>query len=159
MSWTKQQLIDAALDEIGIASYTYDISSDQYTAALRRLDTLMETWNAKGIRLGYPIPSSPESSSLTDESNIPDNANEAVILALAVRLAPSYGKTPSPDTKVSARSAYIAMLGKNVETVQKQLPVMPSGAGNKAYGSVYYDYLPQPTDPLETGPDGVLEIN
>lgn len=158
MSWTKQQFIDAALDEIGIASYTYDISSPQYTAALRRLDTLMAAWNAKGIRLGYPIPSSPEDSVLTDESNVPDNANEAVILNLAVRLAPSYGKTPSPDTKSAARSAYIAMITRNVELHQKQLPVMPSGAGNKAYGSVYYDYLPQPTDPLETGPDGEFEF-
>lgn len=159
MTWTKQQFIDAALDEIGIASYTYDISTDQYTAALRRLDSMMATWNAKGIRLGYPIPASPEDSNLTDESGVPDNANEAIILNLAVRLAPSYGKTPSPDTKSGARAAYKAMIIRNVEMIQKQLPEsMPSGAGHKSYTGTYEEFLRKPSDGLDTGPDGEFEF-
>jgi hypothetical protein len=36
--------------------------------SLRRLDAMMAEWNAKGIRLGYPLPGSPENSDINAES-------------------------------------------------------------------------------------------
>ena len=57
MSWTKRQFINAALEEIGLASYVFDIQPEELESALRRLDAMMADWNAKGIRIGYPLSS------------------------------------------------------------------------------------------------------
>jgi len=159
MGWTKRQFVEQAFEEIGLASYTFDLSPAQLESAMRRMDTMMATWNAKGIRLGYPIPSSPENSDLDQETNVPDSANEAIYLNLGIRLAPGYGKTVSPDTKVSARSAYEAILSKAAMPVEQQLPsTLPAGAGNKPWR---YDnpYLQDPVDPLLAGEDGEIQFN
>lgn len=159
MGWTKRQFVEQAFEEIGLAAYTFDLSPAQLESAMRRMDTMMETWNAKGIRLGYPIPSSPENSDLDQETNVPDSANEAIYLNLGIRLAPGYGKTVSPDTKVSARSAYEAILSKAAMPAEQQLPsTLPAGAGNKPWR---YDnpYLQDPVDPLLAGEDGEIQFN
>ena len=159
MGWTKRQFVEQAFEEIGLASYTFDLSPAQLESAMRRMDTMMATWNAKGIRLGYPIPSSPENSDLDQETNVPDSANEAIYLNLGIRLAPGYGKTVSPDTKVSARAAYEAILSKAAMPVEQQLPsTLPAGAGNKPWR---YDnpYLQDPVDPLLAGEDGEIQFN
>jgi hypothetical protein len=54
MGYTKRQFISAAFEEIGLASYVFDLQPEQLQSALRRLDAMMADWNAKGIRLGYP---------------------------------------------------------------------------------------------------------
>ena len=103
MSWTKRQFVVQAFEEIGLASYVFDLSPEQMDSALRRLDSMMAAWNAKGIRLGYPIPGNPQDSSLEEKTGVPDSANEAVYMGLAVRLAPGFGKVVSPDTKSAAK--------------------------------------------------------
>ncbi|OYW93885.1 MAG: hypothetical protein B7Z23_04325, partial [Pseudomonadales bacterium 32-61-5] len=88
MGYSKRQFISAAFEEVGLASYVFDLQPQQIESALRRLDAMMAEWNAKGIRLGYPLPNSPESSDLSAESQVPDSANEAIITNLAIRIAP-----------------------------------------------------------------------
>ena len=56
MGYKKRQFISAAFEEIGLASYVFDLQPEQLQSALRRLDAMMADWNAKGIRLGYPAP-------------------------------------------------------------------------------------------------------
>ncbi len=157
MSYTKKQFIEAALEEIGVASYDFDIQPEQYESALRRLDSLMAAWNAKGIRLGYPLPSSPELSVLEAETAVPDSANEAIITNLAIKLAPSYGKTPSQDTKTAARDALNTLMGFAAMPNEMQLPGnMPSGAGNKW---IDQPYLTPAVDPLLAGNDSAIDFN
>ena len=103
MSYTKRQLVESAMAEIGLASYAFDLMPEQREAALRRLDSMMAEWNGRGLRLGYPIPDNPATSDIDADSNIPDAAWEAVITNLALRIAPSYGKQVNPETKVTAR--------------------------------------------------------
>lgn len=158
MSYTKRQFVTAAFEEIGLASYVFDLTDDELSSACRRLDAMMAEWNTKGIRLGYPIPSSPELTNLDSETTVPDSANEAIIVNLGVRIAPGYGKQVMPDTKQLARSSYMTVLGRYSEIVEKQLPgTTPAGAGNKPWR---YDdpFLQDPVDPLEVGPDGVFEF-
>ena len=78
MSWTKRQLIVQAYSELGLADYVFDLSADQLADAMRKMNSMMATWNAKGIRLGYPMPNSASGGDLDDDSAIPDSANEAV---------------------------------------------------------------------------------
>lgn len=160
MSWTKRQFLEAAFEEIGLASYTYDLQPEQLESAMRRMDAMLATWNNKGIRLGYPIPSSPENSNLDDETNVPDAANQAIILNLAIQIAPSYGKTVSPDTKMLAKDAYRGLLNISTKPDEMQLPgTMPRGAGNKPHQGVHdNEFRPSPADPLLVGDDGTLDF-
>jgi hypothetical protein len=160
MAYTKRQFVEAALTEIGLASYVFDIQPEQLEYARRRLDAMMADWNGKGIRLSYPIPASPEQGSLAEETNVPDSANEAVILNLAVRLAPSYGKQIMPDTRLVAKTAYDTVLQRATAPIELQFPdTLPSGAGNKYWRDADDPFMPTPVDPVETGPEGILEFN
>lgn len=157
MGYTKRQFVTAAFGEIGLADYVFDLSPEQLESALRRLDAMMMEWNAKGIRLGYPVASSPQDSDLDTETGTPDAAWEAVITNLAVRIAPGYGKNVSPDTKATAKNAYNTLLQRAAFPLEQQFPdTMPSGAGNKPW---WYDnpFLQPPVDPVDAGPDGPLE--
>ena len=160
MAYTKRQFVEAALTEIGLASYVFDIQPEQLEYARRRLDAMMADWNGKGIRLSYPIPASPEQGSLAEETNVPDSANEAVILNLAVRLAPSYGKQIMPDTRLVAKAAYDTVLQRATAPIELQFPdTLPSGAGNKYWRDADDPFMPTLVDPVETGPEGILEFN
>ncbi len=159
MAYTKRQFVIAALEEIGLASYIFDAQPEQLQSALVRLDAMMANWNGRGVRLAYPLPGSPGASSLDENTTVPDSANEAIITNLAVRLAPSYGKTVSPDTKAIAKDAYNLLLARAAMPPEMQLPdTMPAGAGNKMW-DVYGTYLNPPVDPVLTGQDGVLEYD
>lgn len=156
MSYTKRELINGAMAEIGLAEYTFDLSSEQLDQALRRLDSMMAEWNARGIRLSYPIPATPGSSVIDDNSAVPDSAYEAIITNLAVKMAPAYGKTVSIDTKASARHALNTLMAKAAMPQEMQITGLPMGAGNK---NIDEPFLPPAVDPLEVGPDGPLEFN
>lgn len=160
MGYTKRQFVTAALEEIGLASYVFDLQPEQLQSALRRLDALMAEWNGKGIRLGYPLPSSPQDSDLDEESLVPDSSNEAIILNLATRLAPSYGKQVAIETKVLAKQGYDVLLQRATVPPQQQLPgSLPSGAGNKPWRVYDGPFIRKPVDPVTVGPDGPLEFN
>lgn len=159
MGWTKRQFVNQALEEIGLASYVFDVTPEQLQAALRRLDAMMASWNALGIRLGYPLPSSPQDSDLDEQTNVPDSANEAIYTNLGIKLAPSYGKQVMNETKATARSSYNTLLSIAAMPNQQQLPgTMPSGAGNKPW-RVYDDpFIRRPVDPVLAGQDGPIEF-
>jgi RNase H-fold protein (predicted Holliday junction resolvase) len=160
MSWTKQQLINAALEEIGI-SYAFDVQPEELQSALRRLDSMMAEWNVEGIRVGYPI-ATIDTSSLTTDSGVPDSATEAIITNLAIRIAPSYGKAVAREVKVTAKKAYntLQMRALTQDPQEKQFPnTLPIGAGNKRYKNRNQNFMPTPTDPVDVGPDSILELN
>jgi len=160
VSYTKGQFVEGALTEIGIAPYVFDASPQMLETALRRLDAMMAEWNAKGIRLAYPLPSSPNDSSLDEPTDVPDSGNEAIITNLAIRIAPSYGKNVMPNTMVVAKQGYNTLLSRAAMPPQQQLPAtMPSGAGNKPW-RVYDDpFIRPPRFPVDAGTDGIIEYN
>lgn len=155
MSYTKRHIVDAAMAELGLASYAFDLMPEQVEAALRRLDSMLAEWNACGIRLAYPVPSSPDLSDIDADSGIPDSAWEAVITGLAVRLAPSYGKTLSSATMTTARHALNTLMARAAMPSEMKLPAMPSGAGNKSLDA---PFLAEPESDLVVGPDGGLDF-
>lgn len=159
MGWTKRQFVTQAFEEIGLAAYVFDLTPEQLESALRRLDTMLATWNAKGIRLGYPLPSSPHDSSLDEQTGVPDSANEAIYVNLAIRLAPSFGKTPSVDTKATAKATYDGLLSLAAMPMEMQMPSsLPVGAGNKPW-NIDQPFVNPPVDPVLAGKDGPLEFN
>lgn len=158
MAWTKRDYILQAFEEIGLGSYAFDLTPDQWQAALRRLNGLMATWNAKGIRLGFPLPSAPNADDLDAEATVPDRAGEAIVLQLAIRIAPSYGKTVSMETKVAAREAYNAMLAHYTQPIEMAFSgTLPTGAGNKPM-NIDRPFFDQPVSPLTVGPDSPIDF-
>lgn len=159
MGYSKRQFVAAALEEIGLAGYVFDLQPEQMQSALRRLDAMMAEWNAKGVRLAYPLPGSPENSDIDAESEVPDAANEAIICCLALRVAPSYGKQVSANTLLNAKNAYNTLLSRAAMPPEQQLPgTMPAGAGRKMWQTGLDPFLQSPVDPVQAGPDGILEF-
>jgi len=160
MGYSKRQFVAAAFEEIGLASYIFDLHPDQLQSALRRLDAMMADWNGKGIRLGYPLPGSPQDSDLDEPTLVPDSANQAIITNLAIRIAPGYGKTVMPETKAVAKDSYNTLLQRATAPIEQQLPdTMPSGAGNKPWRVYDNPFLRPPVDRVTAGPDGPIEYN
>lgn len=160
MGYSKRQFVAAAFEEIGLASYVFDLQPEQLQSALRRLDAMMAEWNAKGIRLGYPIPGSPQFSDLDEPSEVPDSANEAIITNLALKVAPGFGRNPMADTKITAKAAYNTLLSRAAMPMEQQFPgTLPSGAGNKPWRMYDNPFLGPEVDPLDAGPDGPIQFN
>jgi hypothetical protein len=159
MSWSKRQFIEQAFNEAGLASYVFDLSPEQLQSALRQLDAMMATWNGRGIRIGYPLPDSPGASDIDALTDVPDRANEAIYLNLALRIAPGYGRQLMPSTSASAKAAYDVLLSYAAMPPEMQLPKgVPLGAGNKPF--VWgRQFTGPPDDPLLAGPDGVIEVS
>lgn len=160
MGYSKRQFVTAAFEEIGLASYVFDLQPEQLQSALNRLDAMMADWNGKGIRLGYPLPGSPQYSDLDEPSEVPDSANETIFTNLAIKLAPSYGKSVMPETKVTAKESYNTLLMRATTPLEMQLPgTMPAGAGNKPWRNYDNPFLQRPVDPVLAGQDGPIEFN
>ena len=160
MNYTKRDIVSMAFQEIGLSAYVFDLQPQQIEGALRQLDMMMATWNGKGVRIGYPLPSAPGDSDLDQPTNVPDMALEAMYLNLAIRISSGYGKTVSPDTKASAKRAYNQMLSHSTLPIEMQIgnETIPSGAGNKGWRYYNNPFLRAPQDPLTVGSDGILDL-
>lgn len=134
MGWTKMQLVKAAFEEMGLADYVFDLSPEQIQSALLRQDSMIGRW--KGVNIHWPFEAPNDISGETD-TNCPDYAVEAIILNLAVRLAPSYGKSLSPATLAHATTAFDTLSEWSADLPPvRQLPAMLLGTGNKRHGSM-----------------------
>jgi len=159
MAWTKRQLVEEAFTEVGYASYVFDLQAEQIQMALRRLDGMLAQWNASGLRLSYPLPGAPGQSDLDQSSNLPDAADEAVYLNLAIRIAPSLGKVVSVDTKMNAKAAHDRLMALAAQPGEMQMPrTMPAGAGQKRWRYNDDPFVRRPIEPLLAGPDGPIEF-
>lgn len=161
MSWTKRQLIEAALENIGIAAFEFDIQSDELASGLRRLEAMMADWNARGIRIGYPLYSDPDNADVTEQSGVPDYAVEGIITNLSLKLAPSYGREVSRETKVAAKNSLMTLKMRVgvLNPVEKKFPQsLPRGGGHKTYRWRRDPFFNKPKDDLRAGPDSVLDF-
>jgi hypothetical protein len=160
VGWTKQQIVEEAFGELALHGFVVDLDPDTLQSGLRRLDTMMAMWDGKGIRLGYPLPSSPDDSNLDDDSNLPDMAVEPVYLNLAVRLSAGYGKQVSPTTAATAKEGYDMLMARAAMPPEVNFPRrMPAGAGNLPWRRNYNPFLIPPDEPINAGPDGGIDFN
>ena len=159
--WTKRQIIREAHTELALGA-DFDISAEEDVSALRRMDAMLALWEAKGVRIGYAFPSDPTKSDPDSPSGVPDSAVETIALNLAIRLAPSFGKTVRPETTKAARDGYDLLLWSAAQPQTQQMPnTMPVGAGNRGYGTgnVFPRYFQDPdTSNLQIAEGGGLDI-
>jgi hypothetical protein len=158
MSWTKRQFVLEAFNQIGYASYAYDLSPEQLQTGMYRLDSMLANWNGRGIRLGYPLPTNPQGSDLDDDSCIPDYANEAVYTNLALRVAPTIGLVVSVDTRFCARNSYCEMINKiSTPCEMNYSHTLPIGQGNKPW-RFDQPYFSKPINTVAAGQDGSIKF-
>ena len=159
MSYSKRQFVEAAFEELGLASYVFDLTPESLQSAVRRLDAMMAAWDANGIQIGYPLSLNPENADLDADTNVLAQANEAIILGLAIKLAPSYGKVVAQDTKAGAKAGFDALLKLAAMPMPAQYPsTLPTGAGNLRAG-ILRPFQPDPQmGPINLAGNGQLSI-
>lgn len=151
--WTKLQLIQQAYAELGYAAHDFDLQPEDLQTALRQLDAMMAMWSATmGIRLGFV--GGDGFGDLDPKIEVPMWAVEALYYNLALRLAPSFGKTPAPTTAVNAKAALDAIRARTVQIAKRRIHGY-AGAGNSAWGVLP---LPEELPAIATGPDNTLVI-
>lgn len=134
--WTKKQIISKAFAELALAGYVYDLDPEQLEDGLQTLDAMLAEWTTFGVNLGYLLPATPDDSAIDADSGIPDTANRAVYLNLAVTLAAGKGKTLATETRAAAARGYHQLLAAAARSVARQTPMpntLPRGAGNKPW--------------------------
>jgi len=136
----KREIIQEAFTEIGLGPYTYDMQPEDFQTGLTRLDAMMALWSTKRVDVGYPL-----GGDLDTETNLPANAKELVILGLAIRIAPSYGKTPSALTIQLARDGFLSLQNSTAVIPDKLRGMAPSGAGNRGEANIYNEIFPEET--------------
>jgi len=143
MGWTKMQLVNAAFEEMGLANYIFDLSPEEIQTALLRQDSMIARW--KDANIHWPFEAPNDINGETD-THCPDYAVEAIILNLAKRLAPSYGKNLSEATIAHARTSLDTVINwSNDLPPVRQMPSMFKGAGNKQMGTASITTVPTET--------------
>lgn len=154
MAWSKRDLVHEAFRECGLASYDYDLDSDEMQTGLSRLNGMMGNWEGRGVRCSFNF-----AGDLGADSGIPDLAAEAVYLNLARRIAPGFGKTLTPETIEAAKTALDTLFIGAAQPQQVQQPAsLPRGIGAKSYRQSRPFNCAPSTEPLQVNSSGGLDF-
>lgn len=133
----KGEIVAMAYDEIGIAGYEFEQSSDETAVALRRLNALMLDWKAQGIDLGYVAPDY-GAGNAGDASGILQADMNAVALGLAMRLAPTIGQQISTETRAAYKRSFALLQARYSKIPKRTMPRDTArGAGNSWYRRMF----------------------
>lgn len=126
---TGTELIEEALQAIGVLSVAVPSSPEQITNGFGRLNSLNQLWLSRGIRLGISRITAPG-----QEVNEPMDSRSAIVDNLALTLASFYNRPISQALKDSAWSGYetITALYQDVSIPEKVASsTMPRGEGQR----------------------------
>ena len=121
---TRATILSRALGRLAMGDYQFDVTPDERAATRTSLDAMMAEWDAVGITLGY---TTSDGDNDADDMTTPPWADQAIWSNLALRMAPDFGKMPSPDLKRDAR--------RGMDLVTSKTLVIPAQV--RARGSVH----------------------
>ena len=148
--YSKLDIVNAAFNEIGFADYVFDLDPAQLNRVLIQLDAMMMSWKSQGINVGYYQTYTPGESDINADSGLPSTAIEACYLGLAKRIAPSFGKTITQETKSNFNDAWRAMLTNLATDIIYARPgTLIAGAGNR--GTANRVFLPSTQQESDDG--------
>lgn len=116
----KRQIIEMAFGNIAITGYEFGHTPEEIADAMVRLDALMYEWPYSELGFSHPDYGT---GNAEESSGIPFDCLNAVAAALALRLAPAFGKELPAATAANLVSA-LAVLRARVATI----PTMPLGS-------------------------------
>jgi len=142
MAETASTVIRDALQEILVQAAEQPITAAEGQGAMRLLNRMMAAWVLDGVDLSYtPV------DSLNDDITVVDGALDAIVLNLAIKLAPQYDRPISQGLYINASRAYEAMLKTAVVIPETAFPAtLPYGSGNESLGYTYSNFYTGPTE-------------
>lgn len=105
MPTTVAVIVKDALVLIQAQNPRQPVSAQDMTDGIRALNRMVQRWEADGTSLGWSPVSNPG-----DVLPAPDEAEEAIVYNLAIRLAPQFGATVMPEVAGPAMSFYADLL-------------------------------------------------
>lgn len=132
---TKGDIVSAAYVQSQVNALTAPATAEQTNLGLDMLDRMMTALPSQGITLPYILTKPPVA---TDQSGIPDYAEQAIILNLAIKILPLLGRQASVDLRADAKTSLDGLRDQEAPPVSTN-PYMPIGAGGSrwAYSPVY----------------------
>lgn len=156
MADTAATLISDALGEILVSAAEQPVEAAQMSGAIRVLNRMMAAWSSAGIALGYTAITGP-----SDAITVPDGALDGLVTNLAVRLAPQYDESVTPELLKAANDGMKAIRQIAVTTTRTPYPcTLPVGSGNEwdIAGSVTDKFYPCTTDTVLTEEGGNIQL-
>lgn len=131
MGWSKRDFVNGALEEIGLGTYALELPPEQELMVLRRLDSMIAEWSARGIFLGWPLSSDPNAIDPQEQTNTSNLAQQAIVLGLAMRICAPFGKMPPDFLRAQAFQSLNLLIRESVRPSEMQMPgSFPLGSGN-----------------------------
>lgn len=134
--YTTAQVLKQALQEIITQASESPLESDEYQDAIFALNTMMNEYEGNGLNLGWS-----DVSNLADEITSPSSIISGIVSNLAIRLAPQFMGSVTPELmrKAELGLKIMAKVGISIEPT-KFASTLPIGSGNsRQYGSKYYE--------------------
>lgn len=138
---TAKQLIEDALDDLGVKASESELTDSELNDALRKLNRIGVSLAADDLHFGY--------SKLSDYNStvtIPDWSEDLFIALLSIRLAPSYNVQLQASTLSTATDLLKIAQKKLVPIPVVNFPsTLPLGAGNNQSNTTT-DFFPDYND-------------
>ena len=132
MKLTKSDIVNAAFSEIRISGLTNNPTPSQKQAALDSLESIAYEFQSRNICINYNFTENPDLSDLT---NTPPFARQALICSLAIRLAASFGKNIPDSLRLQTRQSVSTLSSATAVINMQSYPRrMPIGSGNTFRG-------------------------
>lgn len=112
--------VKRSLRLIQVINPVQQVSDDDMQTGIQVLNSMLVRWEADGTTLGWSPGTSPD-----EELTIPDEAIEAVVYNLALRLCPEYGVQPMPVVIGGAQMGLAAI----ERDVRAQSPIINYSSG------------------------------
>lgn len=122
---TVAQVIKYALQEILTQASEAPLESDEYQDCIFALNTMMNEYEGSGLNLGWS-----DVSTLADEITSPSSIISGIISNLAIRVAPQFMGSVTPQLMEKAAKGEKLFHHIGVEITQTELPSgLPIGSG------------------------------
>lgn len=121
---TKRVAIEMAFEVMTLAGYEFDATPEETFSMLRNLDVMMAEWEGPGrnILIGYNAPAIVGQGDLDDPIGVPDWTLDGVATALALRRAPTIGKTMSAEANRAYRRSMDSINAAFAKKVERTIP-------------------------------------
>lgn len=148
------EIVTDALEEIVVQADEAPIEPSEGRAAIRILNDMMFSLDARGISLGYTVV-----TSLGSAITVPLGAIRWMKVQLAIDLAPKYDVQVTAMMLQKAKEAFQAVLNLSVEVTNAEYPAtLPQGSGNDYPGYEDTTFYPEQEATILTETGGSIAL-
>lgn len=142
---TKVAFINLAYSRLRISGLTVQPRPEDVLLALNRLENMAAQWAALNIDTGYAFEDQPN---LNTPHNVKREFWDAYESNLAGRLAPDFGKEPSPGLMRDMQTSFSHLSARTAQVRHVQYPSRhPVGSGNRPLAAFFGQPVVEPISP------------